>query len=201
MDDSMSNNLMSEDSLLNNIIMREELTGGVVIPDNVSISENSVSSDFTVANSIKIPTVESNGAARPVDKTPKENSFTIPTSHAVKLENNFLVKKDNAIQLDSAEMQTSAEHNFTNILKTELKMDEKNVATKNMMLAELLEKNTDKKDPPILNGALRIGEKGLELITKDELTRTYKTTNLSPNTNEKSVICSNRKVSPDLGFP
>lgn len=44
----------------------------------------------------------------------------------------------------------------------------KPAATKSLMLADLLEKKVDKKEPPILNGVLgkelRIGEKGLELV-------------------------------------
>ncbi|GLG96122.1 Uncharacterized protein GBIM_02941 [Gryllus bimaculatus] len=45
---------------------------------------------------------------------------------------------------------------------------QKTSSTKSLMLADLLEKKVDKKEPPILNGALgkelRIGEKGLELV-------------------------------------
>lgn len=44
----------------------------------------------------------------------------------------------------------------------------KPAGTKSLMLADLLEKKVDKKEPPILNGVLgkelRIGEKGLELV-------------------------------------
>lgn len=190
LDDSMSNNMMSEDSLLNNIVMRQELASGIIVSENSSVSDNSVNSVFSVGNCIKMSAVESNGAIKPTDKMLNKNSFPVPVSQPVRLENNFLMKKDGAIHMESIETQTSADHNFSSMLKTEMKLDERNITTKNMTLAELLEKSTDKKDPPILNGALRIGEKGLELITKDESTRTYKTTNLM----EKSVICSNKKV-------
>lgn len=40
----------------------------------------------------------------------------------------------------------------------------KDSAPKSLMLADLLEKTIEKKEPPVLNGALRIGDKGLELV-------------------------------------
>ncbi|XP_044737524.1 AT-rich interactive domain-containing protein 2 isoform X2 [Chrysoperla carnea] len=36
--------------------------------------------------------------------------------------------------------------------------------TQSLMLADLLEKKIEKKDPPLMNGVLRIGDKGLELV-------------------------------------
>lgn len=39
----------------------------------------------------------------------------------------------------------------------------KDSAPKSLMLADLLEKTVDKNEPPVLNGALRLGERGLEL--------------------------------------
>ncbi|KAL1110322.1 hypothetical protein AAG570_007855 [Ranatra chinensis] len=44
----------------------------------------------------------------------------------------------------------------------------KDSTPKSMMLADLLEKNLEKNEPPVLNGSLRIGEKGLELIQGKE---------------------------------
>nr|XP_018917208.1 PREDICTED: AT-rich interactive domain-containing protein 2 isoform X2 [Bemisia tabaci] len=39
---------------------------------------------------------------------------------------------------------------------------------KSLMLADLLEKTIEKNDPPVLNGALRISDKGLELVDKED---------------------------------
>lgn len=170
LEDSISNNLMNEDSLLSNIIMREELT------DNILVSDNTISDNVKDVENIE------NSAIKNADRNGKDNNFGLSANS---------LKKDTVMQVDCAETQSSCGNNFANVLKNDTtKNEEKNTTTKNLMLAELLEKNSDKKEPPVLNGAIRLGEKGLELITKDELQRNSKTT-----FSENSVICSNKKVS------
>lgn len=186
------NNLMSEDSLLNNLIMGEELANSMISPENTT-SEAPALNEYPLNNAIKVESADTNdGMATQTDKAIKtENNFTTPNP-PVKVENNFVpIKKDHAIQVDSVETQTKMENNFSTLLKPDKKPDDQRPApTKSLMLAELLEKNTERKEPPLVNGALRIGDKGLELISKEELQRGFKT-----GFNEKSVICSNKKVS------
>uniref|UniRef100_A0A0K8S4F2 AT-rich interactive domain-containing protein 2 n=1 Tax=Lygus hesperus TaxID=30085 RepID=A0A0K8S4F2_LYGHE len=59
----------------------------------------------------------------------------------------------------------------------------KDSAPKSMMLADLLDKNVDRNEPPVVNGSLRIGEKGLELIRNrvDERTSVLCSTKSSLN--------------------
>ncbi len=187
LDDSIANNLMSEDSLLNNIIMREELVS------TIGMSENATTDDPVC----KIENAENNGTAMAVDQNSKDVNFPSADANSVKQEVNFVTQANSlkvegsAPMAEALEMQTKTCNSFTNILKSDLaKADEKNITTKNLMLAELLEKNTEKREPPILNGALRLGEKGLELIRKEELQSNFKVT-----FSEKSVICSNKRVS------
>lgn len=62
---------------------------------------------------------------------------------------------------------TSFESFLLNGVPSSLDVDDttsKDSAPKSLMLADLLEKTIEKKEPPVLNGALRIGEKGLELV-------------------------------------
>ncbi|XP_065205597.1 AT-rich interactive domain-containing protein 2 isoform X2 [Planococcus citri] len=191
-DDSITNNLMSEDSLLNNLIMGEELANSMISPENSTSEVPSTLNEFPLNNTIKMECSDTNDSVDNSAKTDNNVSGTTPMTGIVKQENNFAqVKKDNAMQVDnivdSIQQNKMIENNFANLLKTE-KKPEDNKPTKSLMLAELLEKNTERKEAPIVNGALRIGEKGLELISKDELQRGFKTA-----FNEKSVICSNKK--------
>lgn len=175
LEESVSNNMMNDDLLLNNILLRDEFVTS--IPETTLAGNNSAGSDFAT-------TSENNGAVSGLAVGPTA------TTNDVKIETNSIVKKNIATQVVSAETQTTIprDDGFTNLLKTEIKVEDKPVTSKNMMLAELLEKSSEKKEPPILNGALRLGEKGLELISKDEVQRTY-------TLNEKgSVICSNKKM-------
>ena len=152
---SIPSNIISEDSLLNNILLRDDFVADV--PSGNLIAANNST------------TGESNGTAvsDTVDRA-------VPTTNDAHVEINSIVKKE------SAETQTIITQD---LVKNEIKVEEKPLASKNLMLAELLEKNSEKKEPPILNGALRLGEKGLELISKDEIQRTYGAIN------DKSVIC------------
>ncbi|PSN46078.1 hypothetical protein C0J52_02288 [Blattella germanica] len=72
----------------------------------------------------------------------------------------------------------------------------KPVGTKSLMLADLLEKKVDKKEPPILNGVLgkelRIGEKGLELV-ENHLEKVLKESSVSKPSDGKEP-CSDGAV-------
>lgn len=114
------------------------------------------------------------------------------------------IKTENAD--DSNSSSTTTTNNNNSIAAVSSTTAVKNVATagKSLMLAELLEKVADRKDPPILNGALRIGEKGLELMTFTNTTTAnaagstttvfIKDMGKPPPVQEKSVICSGKRV-------
>jgi len=70
-----------------------------------------------------------------------------------------------SIDIDAASNDSSSKDSARSALQQQ---NPKPAGTKSLMLADLLEKKVDKKEPPILNGVLgkelRIGEKGLELV-------------------------------------
>lgn len=194
LDETLSNNMMSEDSLLNTIIMRDDL---------------GASSDSLMIDSGKNEVVANNGTLLESEKSAVDVSATVaaPTKEndqttdlpSVVAAAPATKKEAAAVQTDSVESSTKPCNNFTGILKADVKSEERsgavNVMTKNLMLAELLEKNTEKKETPMVNGAVRLSEKGFELISKEELQ-----CNMKATYNEKTVICSNKKVSLDLVF-
>ncbi|PNF32753.1 hypothetical protein B7P43_G04513 [Cryptotermes secundus] len=70
-----------------------------------------------------------------------------------------------SLDIDAASNDSSSKDSARSSLQQQ---NPKPAGTKSLMLADLLEKKVDKKEPPILNGVLgkelRIGEKGLELV-------------------------------------
>ena len=70
-----------------------------------------------------------------------------------------------SLDIDAASNDSSSKDSARSSLQQQ---NPKPPGTKSLMLADLLEKKVDKKDPPILNGVLgkelRIGDKGLELV-------------------------------------
>lgn len=70
-----------------------------------------------------------------------------------------------SLDIDAASNDSSSKDSARSSLQQQ---NPKPVGTKSLMLADLLEKKVDRKEPPILNGVLgkelRIGEKGLELV-------------------------------------
>lgn len=201
MDETLSNNMMSEDSLLNNIIMRNELVASSdsgeidsgkseVVGNNGTLLVDEKSSAADISSSSSCTT------AMPSKENDQTADANLPTIVGGALSTAVAAPKKEAagVQTDIVDSQTKPCNNFTGILKSDVRSEDRsgtaNVMSKNLMLAELLEKNSEKKEQPVLNGAVRLSEKGFELITKEELQRSMKS-----SFHEKTVICSNKKVS------
>lgn len=195
-----NNNIMSEDSLLNNIIMRDELVTSSdslvidsgkndVLAKNGTLLENEKSNPPEVSATsctAAVPTKENDQTTDPNPSTAVGGALSTTMAAS---------KKEVAgVQTDMVDSQAKPCNNFSGILKADVKSEDRsgtvNVMTKNLMLAELLEKNSERKEPPMVNGAVRLSEKGFELISKEELQR-----NIKAAYQEKTVICSNKKVS------
>lgn len=71
----------------------------------------------------------------------------------------------------------------------------KDSAPKKLMLADLLEKNIDKSDPPLTNCSLRIGEKGLELVPGPEKEKPVPLANLlTSNSDPNGTIAPKEEI-------
>jgi len=139
--------------------------------DGKVVSDNSESNDSTSTGPPPPPLAPLSGA-----NIRKPNNIKMDLDDSNSTGNNSITSfKDTCSATGGEEGEnslTSFEGILFNGVPNSLDVDDttsKDSTPKSLMLADLLEKNVKaEKEPPMLNGALRIGEKGLELIPEKE---------------------------------
>ncbi|KAL6969110.1 AT-rich interactive domain-containing protein 2, partial [Sarracenia purpurea var. burkii] len=204
-------NIVVPGQLANSTTTTTITAGSKVIVENHSVSVNTTTTTTTTTMVNNKPITKFNDLDAELSESSSNQS--LPVISIKDTENNLpaceLTNEDSSGMFEdflmNGKTNTPIDDSITNNLMSEDSLLNNLIMGEELANSMISPENTTSEAPSSLNefplnnaikmecsdtndGALRIGEKGLELISKDELQRGFKAAY-----NEKSVICSNKK--------
>ncbi|XP_075234354.1 brahma associated protein 170kD isoform X2 [Lycorma delicatula] len=162
---------------ITSVTVTENHIGGRITPHHQQSQQITVRPNLPVQHVAPVPNVTNiTSVTSATTMTPSSNIKHYPNTRldmedSDSTGNNSLASsgiRDNCSATGGEEGENSLTsfEGFLNGVPHSLDVDDttsKDSAPKSLMLADLLEKTVEKNEPPVLNGALRLGERGLEL--------------------------------------